>query len=187
MTALSAGVGDAVVQSYDFSGIAVLVDVGGGEGSLLASILAANPNLQGILFDQPHVVASAAPLLDRAGVAERCQIAAGSFFESVPAGADAYLLKNIVHDWDDETAIAILRRCREAIVDTGKLLVIERVIRPANEPDPAKFLDLTMLVMLGGRERTAEDFERIYAEAGFRLTRVISTGSGLSIIEGAPI
>src|SRR5947209_8495657 len=144
MTALSAGVGDAVVRSYDFSGTGVLVDVGGGEGALLAAILAANPSLRGILFDQSHVVASAAALLERAGVAERCQIVAGSFFESAPAGADAYLLKSIVHDWDDETAITILRRCRMAIADTGKLLVVERVIRPANEPDPATFSDLNM-------------------------------------------
>lgn len=187
MTALSMGVGDAVVRSYDFSRFGVLVDVGGGEGALLAAILAANPSLRGILFDQPHVVASAEALLDRAGVAERCQIVTGSFFESAPAGADAYLLKSIVHDWDDATAVTILRRCREAIVDTGKLLVVEHVIRSANEPDPAKFLDLSMLVMLGGRERAAEDFGRIYAEAGFRLTEVIPTGSGFSIIEGAPI
>lgn len=187
MTALSAGVIDAVVRSYDFSGLDVLVDVGGGEGVLLAAILAANPSLRGILFDQPHVVDAAAPLLERAGVAGRCQIVGGSFFESVPAGADGYLLKSIVHDWDDATAITILRKSRAAIVDTGKLLVVERVLRPANEPDPAKFSDLNMLVMLGGRERTVEDFRSIYAEAGFRLTGVIPTGSGFSIIEGAPI
>lgn len=187
MTALSMGTNEAVVQSYDFSGVDVLVDVGGGEGALLAAILAANPGLRGILFDQPHVVALSADMLERAGVDERCQVVTGSFFEPLPAGADAYLLKSIVHDWDDATAIAILRRCREAIVDTGKLLVVERVIRPANESDPARFSDLNMLVMLGGRERTAEDFGGIYAEAGFRLAGVIPTGSAFSIIEGAPI
>jgi hypothetical protein len=186
MTALSAGVADAVARSYDFSGIDVLVDVGGGEGSLLAAILAANPTLRGILFDQPHVVAAAGATLERVGVSDRCQIVGGSFFDTVPAGADAYLLKSIVHDWDDAPAIDILRRCREAITDTGRLLVVEQVIRPGNEPDPVKFSDLNMLVMPGGRERTPEDFGRLYTEAGFTLTQVIPTGAGVSVIEGAP-
>lgn len=187
MTSLSAGVVDAVVRSYDFSSIGVLIDVGGGVGSLLITILLANPGLRGILFDQPHVAASAEARLQHAGLADRCKIVGGSFFESIPTGADAYLLKSIVHDWDDAAVIAILHRCREAIVDNGKLLVVEPVIRAGNEPDPAKFSDLNMLVMLGGRERTAEDFERLYAEARFELTRIVPTGSGFSVIEGVPI
>src|SRR5919206_741481 len=138
MTALSSGVVEAVVQSYAFSGIGTLVDVGGGEGALLAAILAANPSLRGILFDQPHVVGSVGPLLQRAGVADRCEVVGGSFFEAVPAGADAYLLKSVIHDWDDEAAIEILRACRVAMDDRrGKLLVVEPVIRPGNDPDPA--------------------------------------------------
>jgi hypothetical protein len=187
MTALSAGVVEAVVRSYDFSGIGVLVDVGGGEGALLAAILASNPALRGILFDQPHVVAAARALLHRAGVADRCEIVGGSFFDTVPGRADAYLLKSIVHDWDDAVAIEILRACRAAIADTGRLLVVEPIIRPGNEVDPAKFSDLNMLVMLGGRERTADDFERLYAEAGFRLAKIIRTGSPFDIIEGASV
>ncbi|MCA1739212.1 MAG: acetylserotonin O-methyltransferase [Actinobacteria bacterium] len=187
MTALSAGVLEAVVRSYDFSGIGVLVDVGGGEGVLLAAILATNPALRGILFDQPHVVTTAGALLERAGVADRCEVVSGNFFEAVPGGADAYLLKSIVHDWGDSAAIEILRACRAAIADTGRLLVVEPVIRPGNEPDPAKFSDLNMLVMLGGRERTADDFERLYAEAGFRLNDIIRTGSPWHIIEGDPV
>lgn len=187
MTALSAPVAEAVVQSYDFSGIRVLVDVGGGEGGLLAAILAANPALRGVLFDLPHV-ATARTLLERAGVVDRCEIVGGSFFDAVPGGADAYLLKSIVHDWDDDTAIQILRTCRAAMADTGRLLVVEPVIQPGPEPDPAKFSDLNMLVMLGGRERTAGDFERLYAEAGFRLADIIRTGSPpFNIIEGAPV
>ena len=188
MTGLSAPVAEAVAQSYDFSNIGVLVDVGGGEGGLLATILAANPALRGILFDLSHVVATAGALLERAGVADRCEVVGGSFFETVPEGADAYLLKSIIHDWDDPAAIEILRTCRAAMADTGRLLVVEPVIQPGNEPDRAKFSDLNMLVMLGGRERTADDFERLYAEAGFRLTSIIPTGSPpFNIIEGVPV
>ncbi len=187
MTGLSAGVVEAVVQSYDFSGIGVLVDVGGGEGTLLAAILAANPALRGILFDQPHVVARAEDLLARTGVVDRCEVVSGSFFEAVPGGADAYLLKSIIHDWDDPAAIEILRKCRAAIAETGKLLLVEFVIEAGNEPDRAKFSDLNMLVMLGGRERTADDFGRLYAEAGFRLTDIIRTGSAFAVIEGVPV
>lgn len=187
MTDLSMGVVDAVVESYDFSGIDVLVDVGGGEGSLLAAILAANPALRGILFDQPHVVRSAGTLLEDAGVAPRCEVMEGNFFDSVPAGANAYLLKSIIHDWDDGSAIHILRTCRAAIAATGKLLIVDRVIQPGNDPDPSKYMDLNMLVMLGGRERTADDFGKLYAEAGFRLTRIVPTLSGFGVIEGAPV
>jgi hypothetical protein len=188
MTALSSGVVEAVVQSYAFSGIGTLVDVGGGEGALLAAILAANPSLRGILFDQPHVVRSVGALLERAGVADRCEVVGGSFFEAVPAGADAYLLKSVIHDWDDEAAIEILRACRVAMDDRrGKLLVVEPVIRPGNDPDPAKFTDLNMLVMLGAKERTADDFELLYGEAGFKLSDIIRTGSPFNIIEGTPV
>ena len=187
MTALSAGVVEAIVQSYDFSGMDVLMDVGGGEGVLLAAILAENPALRGVLFDQPHVLTGANDLLERAGVADRCEVVGGSFFESVPGGADAHLLKSIVHDWDDAATVKILRACRAAIANTGRLLVVEPIIQAGNEPDPAKFSDLNMLVMLGGQERTADDFERLYAEAGFRLTDIIRTGSPMAIIEGVPV
>ena len=187
MTSLSSGVVDAVVRSYDFSGIEVLLDVGGGEGALLAAILAANPSMRGILFDQPHVVGSVGALLERAGVADRCEVVGGSFFEAVPTGADSYLLKSVIHDWDDDAAIEILRACRAAMDDGGKLLVVERVVRPGNDPDPAKFSDLNMLVIPGGQERTAEDFELLYAEAGFKLSNIIRTGSVYNIIEGTPV
>ena len=186
MTALSAAAATAVVRSYDFSGISLLADVGGGQGELLAAILVANPRLRGILFDLPYVVAGAPPVLEQAGVADRCEVVGGSFFEAVPAGADAYLLKTVIHDWDDAEAIAILRTCRAAMADGGRVLLVERLVRPANEPDPVKFADLMMLVMLGGRERTADDFRRLYAEAGVRLVHIIPTGSAYSIIEGAP-
>jgi hypothetical protein len=187
MTELAVGVVDAVVESCDFSAIDVLVDVGGGEGVLLAAILAANPTLRGILFDQAHVVTDAWRVFQRAGVAARCEVMEGSFFDAVPAGAHAYLLKSIIHDWDDASAVRILRTCRTAIPPSGKLLVIERVIRPGNDLDPAKYMDLNMLVMLGGRERTADDFGTLYTQAGFRLTRIVPTTSGFSVIEGTPV
>jgi O-methyltransferase domain/Dimerisation domain len=187
MTALSSGVVEAIVQSYNFSGIDVLMDVGGGEGVLLAAILEANPAVRGILFDQPQVLTGAKDLLEQAGVADRCEVVSGSFFESVPRGVDAHLLKSVVHDWDDATTLKILRTCRAAIAETGKLLVVEPIIKAGNEPDPAKFTDLTMLVMLGGQERTDDDFERLYAEAGFRVTDIIYTGTSMAIIEGVPV
>jgi predicted O-methyltransferase YrrM len=187
MTSLSSGVVDALVGSYDFSGTRTLADIGGGQGELLARILAAYPALRGILFDQPDVVRSAGALLERAGVADRCEVVGGSFFETVPAGADAYLLKSVIHDWDEEAAIEILRTCRAAMDEHGRLLVVERVIRPGNDPDPAKFSDLNMLVIPGGRERSAEDFERLYAEAGFEVSKTIHTGSPYNIIEGTPV
>lgn len=186
MTSLSSGVVDAVVRSYDFSGMGLIVDVGGGEGVLLAAILRTNPSLRGILFDQPHVVGTVGALLKRTGVADRCEIVGGSFFEAVPSGADAYLLKSVIHDWDDKGTIEILRACRAAMDEGGKLLVVERIIQSGNDPDPAKFSDLNMLVMPGGQERTADDFERLYAEAEFKLSNIIRTGTAYNIIEGTP-
>jgi hypothetical protein len=187
MTGLSALAAEAIVGSYDFSGIGVLADVGGGQGGLLAAILKANPALRGVLFDQPHVVANAQELLEREGVSERCQIVGGSFFEAVPTGADAYMLKSVILDWDDATATGILAKCRAAMPKSGRLLVVERLVGPPNKPDPAKFADLNMLVMQGGRVRTTEEFARLYAAAGFPLTGVIETGSPYDIIEGTPV
>lgn len=186
MTDLSVGMINAILESYDFSDIGTLVDVGGGEGALLAAILAANPSMRGILLDQRHVAATAGAVLEQAGVAERCTVVDGNFFEAVPAGGDGYILKSILHDWEDESAVHILRVCRAAIADTGKLYVLDRVIRPGNDFDPAKYMDLNMLVELGGCERTADEFERLFAEAGFCLTGIVHTSSGLSVVEGVP-
>jgi hypothetical protein len=186
MTANTALESEAVVGGYDFSAFGVVADVGGGAGGLLATLLAAHPSMRGILFDRLQVVAVAPALLARAGVAERCEVVGGDFFESVPEGADAYVLKSVIHDWEDEQGVAILRTCRSAMADRATLLLVERVIRPGNAPDPAKFMDLLMLVMNGGRERTADDFARLLAAAGFRLANVTSTASPLSIIEARP-
>ena len=186
MTSLSLQQRDAVVAGYDFSGARTVVDVAGGQGALLAAVLAANPQARGVLFDLPHVVAGAAPLLREAGVADRCAVVGGSFFEAVPDGGDVYLLRDIVHDWDDAQAAAILRACRRAMGPAARLLLVERVIAPGNAPDPNRFSDLNMLVMLGGQERTAAEFGALYAAAGFRLTRVLPLPATASLIEGRP-
>jgi len=186
MTSLALQQRDAVVAGYAFAGARTVVDVGGGQGAQLAAVLAAYPRARGVLFDQPHVVAGAAPLLRAAGVADRCAVVGGSFFEAVPDGGDVYLLSRVIHDWDDAQATAILRTCRRATGPDATLLLVERVIAPDNAPDPTRFSDLTMLVMLGGRERTAAEFGALYAAAGFRLTRVLPTGAGVSLLEGQP-
>jgi hypothetical protein len=177
----------AVVAAYDFSGARTMVDVAGGQGSLLAAILAANPKARGILFDLPHVIAMARQTLEKAGVAERCELVSGDFFSAVPAGGDVYILKKVIHDWDDAQAPAILRTCRAAIPAHGRLLLIELVIPPGNEPSFGKLLDLLMLVYPGGRERTEAEHRDILASAGFRLERVIPTASTVSIVEAVPL
>jgi hypothetical protein len=187
MTGLSAGMVESIVAAYDFSEIRSIVDVGGGEGALLTAILAANPNMRGIVFDLPHVLTGATDVLQRAGVSDRCELVAGSFFETVPPGADAYILKSIIHDWDDAASLAILRCCRAAIPSSGRLLLVEHVLKAVNEPDPARFSDLNMLVMLGGQERDPDEFTRLCADAGFRLTAIIRTASTHSVIEARPI
>jgi hypothetical protein len=177
----------AVVAAYDFSSITSLVDIAGGHGSLIAAILIANPALQGILFDQPHVVSGAQSVLKAAGVADRCQQVSGDFFAELPANGDAYLLKSIVHDWNDADSIRILKNVRRAIQPDGKLLLVEFVIPHGNDPHPGKLTDINMLVSLGGRERTEAEFRDVLAQAGFRLTQVIPTGVGRSVIEAVPV
>jgi ubiquinone/menaquinone biosynthesis C-methylase UbiE len=174
-----------IAASYDFSSIQTLVDVAGGEGLLIASILKSNPTLKGVLFDQPYVIERAKRFLEAEGLLERCQLAAGNFFESVPEGGDAYILKHIIHDWDDERAIAILKQCHKVMPDNGKVLVAEQVIPPGNQPFMGKFLDLHMLVMTpGGRERTEAEYRALFEKAGFKLTRIVPTQDEVSIIEG---
>ena len=177
----------AVVAAYDFSAIGQLVDVGGGRGTLIASILAANPNLKGMLFDQPDVVGKASTVLEAYGVADRCEIAAGNFFEAVPAGADAYVLSNIIHDWDDERAAAILHNCRRAIAEHGKILIVETVLSGKNEPALARVNDLNMLVLTGGRERTEDEFSKLLACSGFELKRVLPVQPMTCVVEAVPV
>lgn len=187
MTSLSGRDIPVILAAYDFSSIQTLVDVAGGHGKLIAGILQAHPAMRGMLFDMPHVLAGAAPVLEAAGVADRCQLVSGDFFESVPGGGDAYLLRRILHDWDDERSTAILERCHRAMPEHGKLLVLEGVIQPPNRPDPAKLLDLQMLVGAGGCERTEAEWQTLLAGAGFALTKVYRASAETSIIEGARV
>jgi SAM-dependent methyltransferase len=177
----------AVVDTYDFSACKTVVDVGGGYGALLAAILQNNSGMRGILFDLPHVVASAEEQLAATEVADRCTFVGGDFFAEVPAGGDAYVLSQILHDWDDERCVAILGNCRQVIPDHGKLLVVELVLPPGDEPFLGKWLDLHMLVLLGGRERTAAEYNTLFRAAGFELARVVPTPPGPSVVEAVPV
>jgi hypothetical protein len=180
----------AVVAAYDFSVFQKVADVGGGNGSLLIGILKANPGLRGIVFDQEHVVARAKDEVKAAGVADRCEVLAGSFFDQVPGGSDAYLLKHVIHDWNDERATAILTNCRAATPTAGKLLIVEGVyparIVQSPESRSAAANDLNMLVATGGRQRSEREFRDLFAAAGFRLTRVVPTQARVCVIEGEP-
>jgi hypothetical protein len=189
MTSLSGTENPAIAAAYQkihaASRIGTLVDVAGGLGSLLAMILKANPRLQGVLFDVP-------PVIDRArkdrhvtakAVASRSTLVAGDFFESVPAGADAYLMKYILHNWDDDSCVKILSNCRDAMKPNGKILVADPVISPGNRPEWGKLLDIQMMVLVSGRERTKIEFAALFKRAGLKLTRVIPTGCPLSIVE----
>ena len=177
----------ALIAAYDFAGVHTVVDVGGGRGSLLAGILKAHPTLQGILYDQPGVVAGAATVLTAAGVADRCRIQAGSFFDAVPTGGDVYMISVVIHDWDDQPAVAILRNCRRVMSASGHLLLLERVMSSLPDTPLLAFLsDLQMMHSLSGRERSEGEFRALLARAGFALTRVVPTAGALSVVESVP-
>ena len=184
MTSLSTFESRAVVNAYDFSGIGTIVDVAGGRGFLIAAILKANRKARGILLDLPHVTSGAAEMLRERGVADRCEIVSGDFFESVPSGADAYIMKHIIHDWDDERAGQILRTCYSAMQSGTRLLIVDVVVPTGDRPHYGKLLDLEMLAMTPrGRERTRDELRDLLKESGLRLTRVIPTTSYLSVVE----
>jgi hypothetical protein len=186
MAALASAGAGPEMAAYDFGRHRTIADVAGGTGALLAAILRRHPHVRGILFDQPHVVAGAAAVLDRAGVASRVCVESGSFFERVPPGADAYVLRRILHDWADAEAVAILRCCRAAMGPDARLLLIESVVGPPNEDPDSKFLDLLMLVSAGGLERTETEWRALLAEGTFDLLRVHPAGPRSSVIEAAP-
>lgn len=174
MTDISTQITRGVADSYDFGGLRTLVDVGGGRGRLLSLVLAAHPDLRGVLFDQPAVVAHAAPVLRKAGVLDRCRVVEGNFLFSVPEGGDAYLLSNVIHNWGDDDSVRVLGHCRNAMADGGRVLLAEVVM-----PDPpeaartAKFMDLSMLAHIDGKQRTVAEFADLFRRAGLRLTRVL--------------
>jgi SAM-dependent methyltransferase len=184
MTSLSAASGGAVAAAYDFSSVRTLVDVGGGQGTLLSMLIDRFPNIKGVLFDRPEVVQSAGELLMRGGRAAKIEVVAGDFFESVPVGADAYILKHIIHDWDDEHCVRLLSNCRQAMAPGGRLLIVDFVLSDRPESTVTKLMDLEMLVMTpSGRERTEQEFSSLLARAGLQLDRLIPTQSPVSVLE----
>lgn len=187
MSGFTAMTGDAVAEAYDFSGLKRLVDVGGNLGSLLASVLARFPGVQGTLFDLPEVVKNAPAALERCPHRDRIEIVAGSFFDELPRGADAYIMKAVIHDWSDGHCVQILRKCREAMAEGGRVLIVEQIVTDRPESTMVKLVDLEMLAMThGGRERSEEEFASLLAEAGFRLVRIVATQSPVAVIEAVP-
>ncbi len=194
MARIAAARAAAFARTYDFRAMTRVVDVGGGQGVLLQHVLEAHPHLRGIVFDRPAVSEAARARLAEAGLSGRCEVVSGDFFAGVPVGGDAYVLSWILHDWDDEAAVRILTNCRAAMGDAGRLLVLELVLSPANAPHPptaadalARTVDLEMLAVVGGRERTEAEFQALLGRAGLGLTRVLALeGLPWSVIEGAP-
>jgi hypothetical protein len=189
MTEWTASVAPTVAAAYDFSATQTLVDVGGGHGQMLASILQAHPSLHGVLFDLPHVVKGAPPLLEAAGVADRCEVIGGDAFTAVPEGLETYLLSRVIHDWDDEHAIALLTRCHQAMRPQGKVLLVERVILTDSSPQVLVLeSDVQMLVLsYGGRERTDAEYRALLNAAGFEVTRLIAVLAPFYVIEAVRV
>ena len=184
MARINAGEPQAVANAYDFTAVRRLVDVGGGNGTLLAVILQHHPHLEGVLFDRPAAIAHLAPALAAHG--ERCHVVGGDFFDSLPPGGDAYLLSHVIHDWDEDRCLKILDNVRRTIAPDGRLLLVEMVIPPGDAPHPAKMLDMMMLALTGGEERTEAQYTELLARAEFKLTRVIPTRATVSVIEALP-
>lgn len=187
MTAGSAMSIGPVIAAYDFSPFATIVDVGGGHGRLLAEILTATPGARGVLFDQPQVVAGAPALLSEFKVQDRVSVVEGSFFESVPEGGDAYVLKSVIHDWPDDDAVTILRNVRNAAAVGSHVLLVEFVVPEHHREYAGNWLDLEMLLALDAQERSAAEFERLFSRAGFRMTRVVDTASPFHVVEATAI
>jgi hypothetical protein len=186
MTSFSDIVIPAALSAYDFGGIDTLVDVAGGHGAVLTAILKKNPGMKGILFDLDHVIAGARGRIEASGVADRLTTQSGDFFKAVPAG-DGYVMKHIIHDWDDDRASTILRNIRSAMGSgRGRVVLLESVIQPGNAPDFGKIVDIEMLAMPGGKERTEAEFRALFEKSGFRLSRIVPTQSPLSVIEAVP-
>jgi hypothetical protein len=186
MTGFSSVVVPAVLESYDFSGVRTLVDIAGGHGAVLTAILQKHPSMKGILMDLEHVIGGARPKIEAQGLADRVTTTTGDFFKAVPSGGDAYVMKHIIHDWDDEKAALILSNIRNVLPKDGRVILIEAVVRGGQEGAMSKVMDLEMLVMPGGRERTEEEFRALFDRAGFNLTRIVPTNSPLSVIEARP-
>ena len=177
----------AMLDAYDFTGIGTMADIGGGNGSLLSAVLHQYPKMKGILFDLGHVVARAKERLRSEGLTDRCSIVEGSFFDSVPKGADAYVLRHVIHDWTDEQSVRILKNVRNAIPAHGRILLVEFAVPPGNEPGLGKDADMLMLIFPGGVERTEAEYSSLFEQAGFRLSKVTPTASAVNVVEGGPV
>lgn len=186
MTGIHGPETNATLDAYDFSGIGTLVDIGGGNGSVLTAALQRNPGMKGILFDLPHVAERTRDTLQSDDLNGRLEITGGSFFESLPTGADAYMMRHIIHDWYDDDCIRILKNCRKAMAPNGRVLVVEAVVPKGNEPSASKLFDVVMLVIPGGLERTEGQYQRLFEASGFELTSITPTASVVSVVEGRP-
>ena len=173
----------AIVDVYDFSGITSLTDIGGGLGTLMAEILIANPSMHGVVADTPPVVRQAEATIRARGIEDRCTVIECDFFRTVPSGSDAYLMSHILHDWPDDRCRALLENCHKAMKPGSKLLIVEMIVPPGNEPSVAKLLDIEMLVTTGGRERTVAEFQGLLKASCFELARVVPTNESISVIE----
>ena len=178
---------DAVLDCCDFAGVSSVVDVGGGAGNLLFAILRKYPSIRGVLFDRPGTVKRAEMRLGTASIAARCAFIDGDFFKALPADADIYLMRHVIHDWDDPRATQILRNCRRAMGDGGKLLLVESIIEAGNEPSLGKWMDLLMLALTGGMERTEQEYRELLSQSGFQLERVTPSPAGIHVMEALPI
>ena len=187
MVGLYGGLWPSVVAAWDFSPLKSVADIGGGVGLLLAAILSTHPHLQGLLLEQAATVAKARQVMEQRGLSRRCEIVAGDFFAAIPSGHDAYVLAHVLHDWDDAQCLSILHRCREAMHRDARLLIVETVLPAGDAPHPGKLLDLVMLTVTGGRERTEPEFADLLAAAGLRLLRIVPTAAAQSIVEAAVI
>jgi hypothetical protein len=182
-----AGSHRAIVDAYDFSGINTITDVGGGLGTLMGEILTANSSMKGIVADTPSVIRETDKIIRAQGMADRCQAVECDFFNSIPSGSDAYIMSNILHDWPDDQCRIILTNCKLAMKRESRLLIVEMIISPGNEPSVAKLLDLEMFVITGGRERTEAEFKDLFESSGLKLSRIIPTEESICIIEGTKI
>lgn len=186
MVGFHGGEPPAVAAAYDFSGVGTLVDVGGGTGNLITAICARHGKVRGVLFDLPHVDTDARALIASRGLSDRISVTTGSFFDRVPEGGDAYIMSHVIHDWDDDQCVTILRNCRKVMPRGGRLLIVESVLPPGDTPHPGKILDMVMLLAPGGQERTEEEYRVLLAKADLRLTRVVPTHSAVSLVEAVP-
>lgn len=177
----------AMLEAYDFTGIQTLADIGGGNGSLITAVLQKYPDMRGLLFDLGHVAGRAQAALAGAGLTARCEVREGNFFEAVPPGADAYLMRHIIHDWTDEQSIQILRNIRKVIPAKGRLLLVEFTVPPPNQSGVGKDVDMFMLAFPGGIERTQEEYADLYRRSGFELRRAVATPSAVCVMEGRPV